>query len=279
MTITCATYNILHGYHRDLILQNIRFLIDEGADVICLQEAEVRFKGALRKFIAQKDLAGWEMRSAHVGYGGNVAILWRGERLRLVRTSLIPLPKLNAPSKLQQLRVKRLRKFDTDRVALVGLFEWDGQTFQITSTHIAWEGGSRHRIRQIRHLRQTLEKESADVRIIAGDFNTLAPRALRHIHERKVEEALGAHYINALPRLSWSYDTSHADPGDGLGFLPKLHRAGLRFRARLDYIFGTNVSVVSSRMHDLPGSDHRPLVAVFATASIPIAQAVRATTH
>lgn len=265
MTITCATYNILHGYHRELILKNIRFLIDEGADVICLQEAEVRFKGALRKFLAHKDQVGWQMRSAHAGYGGNVAILWKSERLRLVRTNLIPLPKLRAPSKLQRLRVERLRKFDTNRVALVGFFEWAGQTFQITSTHIAWEGGSRHRTRQIRHLREALEKEEADVRIIAGDFNTFVPRALRHVQERKVERALGAHYVNALPKLSWSYDISHADPGDGLGFLPKLHRTGLRFRARLDYIFGTNVAVVSSTMHDLPGSDHRPLVAVFDT--------------
>ncbi len=263
MTLTCATYNILHGYHRDMVLKNIRFLIDEGADVICLQEAEVRFKGALRKFIGQKDLAGWEMRSAHAGFGGNVAILWRSERLRLVRTDLIPLPKLRTPARLQDLHVKRLKKFDTDRVALVGFFESEGQTFQIASAHIAWEGGNRHRMRQIRHLREMLEKEEADVRIVAGDFNTLAPRAMRHIHERRVEEALGAHYVNALPKLSWSYDISHADPRDGLGFLPTLHRAGVRFRARLDYIFGTNVSVISSQMHDLPGSDHRPLTATF----------------
>ena len=54
MTITCATYNILHGYHRELVLKNIRFLIDEGADVICLQEAEGRFKGALPKLLVEK---------------------------------------------------------------------------------------------------------------------------------------------------------------------------------------------------------------------------------
>lgn len=263
MTLTCATYNILHGYHREMILKNIRFLIDEGADVICLQEAEVRFKGALRKFLGQKDLVGWEMHSGHGGFGGNVAILWKNDRLKLSSIKLIRLPKLLSPSTLEHLKIRRLRKFNTDRVALVGLFEREGQTFQITSAHIAWEGGNRHRVRQIEHLRETLEKERADVRIIAGDFNTLAPRALRHIHERRVEQALGAHYVNALPKLSWSYDISHADPADGLGFLPKLHRAGVRFRARLDYIFGTNVAVASSMMHDLPGSDHRPLIAVF----------------
>ncbi len=270
MTITCATYNILHGFHREMVLKNIRFLIDEGADVICLQEAEVRFKGALRKFLGQKDLAGWEIHSEHKGFGGNVAILWKTDRLKLKQTRLIRLPKPLIPSTLQRLHPKRLKKFDVNRVALVANFESEGQTFQITSAHIAWEGGNRHRMRQIKHLREALEEEHADVRIVAGDFNTLAPRALRHVHERRVEQVLGAHYINALPKLSWSYDISHADPADGLGFLPALHRAGVRFRARLDYIFATNVAVTSSMMHDLPGSDHRPLVAVFETNMIPI---------
>lgn len=270
MTITCATYNILHGYHRDLVLQNIRFLIDEGADVICLQEAEVRFKGALRKFLGQKELAGWEIHSEHKGFGGNVAILWKTDRLKLMQTRLIRLPKPLIPSTLQRLHPKRLKRFDVNRVALVANFESEGQTLQITSAHIAWEGGNRHRMRQIRHMREALEEDAADVRIVAGDFNTLAPRALRHIHERRVEKVLGAHYINALPKLSWSYDISHADPGDGLGFLPALHRAGVRFRARLDYIFATNVAVTSSMMHDLPGSDHRPLVAVFETGAVSV---------
>lgn len=262
MNITCATYNILHGYHQDLILKNIRFLIDEGVDVICLQEVEVRFEPVLKKFLAQKSLVGWQMRCVHAGYGGNVAILWHSGRMRLKKTKVIGLPKLQTSSRLQKLRVKKLRKFVTNRVALVGFFEMDGLTVQITSAHVAWEGGNLHRMRQIRHMREALEKEPADVRIVAGDFNTLAPRTLRHVHERRVERALGMHYINALPKLSWSYDISHADPNDGLGFLPKLHRAGVRFRTRLDYIFGTNVSVVSGVMHDLPGSDHRPLVAV-----------------
>jgi endonuclease/exonuclease/phosphatase (EEP) superfamily protein YafD len=82
----------------------------------------------------------------------------------------------------------------------------------------------------------------------------------------RVEQMLGSTYVNALPRLSWSHDISHADPRDGLGFLPKLHRAGIRFRMRLDYIFVAGGTVVSSGMHNLPGSDHRPLVAVIAAA-------------
>jgi len=269
MKLTCATYNILHGYHRDMILKNIRFLVDEGTDVICLQEVEVRFEPALREFLAQKDLANWQMRSAHAGWGGNVAILWKSDRFRLVRTKLIRLPKLRTSSGLQRIPVPHLRKFDASRAAVVGFFEADGTVFQIASAHIAWEGGNGHRMRQIRHLRDTLEKDTADVRVVAGDFNTLAPHSLRRLHEKRVERALGTRYVNALPRLAWSYDTSHADPADGLGFLPALHRAGVRFRTRLDYIFASNASVLSGVMYDLPGSDHRPLIAAFDIAPAP----------
>src|ERR1700690_3124981 len=92
MRLTCATYNILHGYHRDMILKNIRFLIDEGADAICLQEAEVRFEHAMREFLAQKDLADWEIRYAHIGLGGNVAILWNTRRLQFKKTRVVPIP-------------------------------------------------------------------------------------------------------------------------------------------------------------------------------------------
>jgi endonuclease/exonuclease/phosphatase family metal-dependent hydrolase len=268
MTLTCATYNILHGYHRDMVLKNIRFLIKEGADVICLQEVEVPFEPALKQFLAQKEFVGWQMRCAHAGYGGNVAILWRSGKLRYKKAAMVRLPKLKAPTNLRRhVQVKRLRKFDTNRVALVAYFEAGGTVFQITSVHLAWEGGSRHRMNQLRHLRHELEKTPADVRLVMGDFNTLAPMALRRVHERRVEQTLGSHYVNALPRLKWSYDTSHADPRDGLGFLPALHRAGVTFRTRLDYIFGKGVSVISGHMHDLPGSDHRPLVAVFAPAT------------
>ncbi len=151
-----------------------------------------------------------------------------------------------------------------DRAAIVGLFEAHGAKFQIASAHIAWEGGSGHRMRQLRFLREELEKEEADVRIVAGDFNTIGLRSMRHIHERRVEKMLGVHYINVFPRLPWSFDISHTDPNDGLAFLPKLHRAGIRFRKRLDYIFATNVTVLSSAMHDLPGSDHRPLITTLA---------------
>jgi len=268
MTITCATYNILRGHHRELILKNIRFLIDEGADVLCLQEADVEFAKAINELLAGKDLGHWRVHHAHVGVGGNLALLWNSERLHLVDTKVARLHKLRVPSRLH-----RVRGFtdSIERAALIGSFMCEDKTLQIASAHIAWEGGEKHRMRQVKHLREVLEEDSADLRIVAGDFNTIGFHALRHARERKVEQALGHKYVNALPKLKWSFDIAYSDPRDKLRILASLYSLGVRFRNRLDYIFAANLHVVSAQMHDLPGSDHRPLVATF-TSDLPVEQ-------
>ena len=262
MQITCATYNILHGYHRDLILKNLRFLIDEGTDVICLQEAEVRFEAALAEFLRDPALTDWKITYAHLGLGGNVAILWNTTRLTLESTSIIPLPKLEVPTRLE--RLKGLAD-SVNRVALAGLFTCHDKTVQITSTHVAWEGGLRHRLRQVRHLREKITEEEADYRIVAGDFNTIGVRSFRKLHHGRVHGALGHEYINAHPDVRWTYDNSYIDPDDGVEFMKALHKTGITFRRRLDYIFARDMHVLAATMHDLPGSDHRPLVATFSS--------------
>ena len=257
MKFTCATYNILHGYHRDLILNNIRFLMERSADVICLQEAEVGFEEPLKKLIA---LDGWEMRSVHAGFGGNVATLWNARKLQLASAEVLPLPDLKTPLSLRRLNGMSGK---IKRVALIATFDLEGHALQITNVHLDWEGGARHRMRQLKHLRQMLDDSRADFRIITGDFNTVAPRPLRRYHERRVERALGEEFRNAFPRLPWTYDLSWVDPSDGMQFIATLARAGLKWRQRFDYMFAKDMTVLEGQMHDLPGSDHRPLIATF----------------
>ncbi|PIT91147.1 hypothetical protein COU17_01970 [Candidatus Kaiserbacteria bacterium CG10_big_fil_rev_8_21_14_0_10_49_17] len=264
MHITCATYNILRGHHTDLILKNIRFLIGEGADVLCLQEAEVSFEDSLRELLAHTDFSDWDMHHAHVGVGGNVAILWNKKKLRLIDTKVVRLHKLRIPFQLSALRELTDK---IERAALVGSFEWEKKVLQVTSAHFAWEGGEKHRMRQVHHLRETIEEQPADFRILAGDFNTIGLSALRHSRERTLEETLGRKYVNALPKLHWSFDIAYTDPRDKLRILASLYYLGLKFRNRLDYIFATSLNVVSAAMHDLPGSDHRPLLATFSIAA------------
>ncbi len=260
MHVTCATYNILRGHHRDLILENIRFLINQGVDVLCLQEAETSFEHSLRKLLSHEDFGGWNMHHAHVGLGGNVAILWNTKKLRLTSTRVVRLHKLRIPSQLPALRELTDK---IERAALIGSFEWEKKILQVTSAHLAWEGGAKHRMRQVQHLRETLEEEEADFRILAGDFNTIGFRASRHSREQKLEQTLGKKYVNALPKLHWNFDIAYRDPRDKLKILASLYYLGIRFRNRLDYIFATSLNVTSATMHDLPGSDHRPLVATF----------------
>lgn len=234
--------------------------MEQGADVLCLQEAEVNFEHSLREFLARKDFEDWDMHHAHVGLGGNVAIVWNKKKLRLMGTKVVRLHKLRVPP---QLRTLRGFTDKIERAALIGSFEWEEKILQVTSAHLAWEGGTRHRMRQVQHLREMIEKESADFRILAGDFNTIGLHALRHSRERKLEQTLGNRYVNALPKLHWNFDIAYTDPRDKLKILASLYYLGVRFRNRLDYIFATSLHVVSAAMHDLPGSDHRPLVATF----------------
>lgn len=260
MQVTCATYNILRGHHRDLILGNIKFLMDQGTDILCLQEVEVRFEHSLRELLAHKDFSDWDMHHAHVGIGGNVAILWNKKKLHLMGTKVVRLHKLRIPP---QLPILRGLTDKIERAALIGSFKWEKKILQVTSAHLAWEGGTKHRMRQVQHLREMLEEETADFRILAGDFNTIGFRTLRHSREQKLEQTLGKKYVNALPKLHWNFDIAYTDPRDKLKILASLYYLGIRFRNRLDYIFATSLNVVFATMHDLPGSDHRPLVATF----------------
>ena len=264
MNLTCATYNILHGYHSDLIVKNIRFLIDQGADVICLQEAEIDFEKTLKALLAEPALSHWSVECAHAGRGGNVATLWNTNALIFKRAEVVVLPKLRTPTALELLRGFTE---SIQRGALIAEFDWKGYTLQISNAHLAWEGGSRHRMRQLRKLRMDLEKTPADFRIVTGDFNTLAPRPLRGMHERRVEKTLGAEFRNAFPKLPWTYDISFSDPSDGMQFIGTLARAGIKWRQRFDYMFAKDMTVMEAKMHDLPGSDHRPLIATFGLSS------------
>jgi endonuclease/exonuclease/phosphatase family metal-dependent hydrolase len=258
--LTVATYNILHGYYRNLILRDVRFLIEKGADVLCLQETEVSFEDTLNEVFQTDELSAWKIEYAHCGIGGNIALAWNASRLTLKNLEIIPLPTIRP--KLDQ----RLRGFNIvlQRGALAGTFLVAGTEVRITSAHLAWEGGVKHRIKQLAFLRHKLEQKSVNADIIGGDFNTFAPSIFYRIQEKKVEETLGEQYVDVLPDLPWSYDLAFTAPQDGWQTLIKIFRLfGIKMHARLDYLFARNIKVSSAKMINLPGSDHKPLIASF----------------
>ncbi len=259
--ITVATYNILHDYYADLILENIALLIEKGVDVICLQEAESKLEKPLQHFLKNRESNAWNARYEHAGLGGNVALVWNSDRLQLQSLERILLPQL-----AKYLLIERITGHDAPmhRAALAGTFVAEGKVFRVTSVHLAWEGGTRHRLAQLSYLKNDLARHPSRCDIIGGDFNTVVPSFFRRTQQRKVEAVMGAAWTDVLPNLRWSFDLAYTAPQDGWDTLVKiLHPLGVRMRARLDYFFARNVRVASAEMLDLPGSDHRPLIGVF----------------
>ena len=254
-----ATYNILHGYHQNLILKNIKLLIEKGVDIICLQETDAPFETPLNNLLSSLRPSNWKVKYSHCGIAGNLAIVWNSSHVEMQNMETILLPTI-APVFIQKLKGHTIR---LQRTVLTGTFLVKGETIRISNAHLAWEGGVAHRLNQVTYLKDALKKTSVDKDIIAGDFNTFAPSILRRDQQQKVEKIL-SEYTNTLPELKWSCDISYTAPQDGWDFIAKLCRyIGLKIQSRLDYIFVKNLQIISSEMLDLPGSDHRPIVVKF----------------
>ncbi|KKT81934.1 MAG: hypothetical protein A3B99_04620 [Candidatus Yanofskybacteria bacterium RIFCSPHIGHO2_02_FULL_44_12b] len=259
MRITLATYNILHGYHADLILKNLAILVEKSANIICIQEADPPFKNLLNDFVRNKK---WQVIYFYDTKGCNLAIAWNPEFLRFQGSENILLPMPRKPSLAQRIIIGSIEKLQ--RGALSASFLASDKVIRVTNAHLAWEGGIKHTLLQLGHLKWQLNKRQNDHEVLAGDFNTFAPSILRKIKQRKVEEVLGECWTNQFPNIFWTCDTSYVAPQDGVTpYANFLRSLGIKMRSRLDYIFTLNLNAVSGEMLDLPGSDHRPVIGIF----------------
>lgn len=252
-----ATYNVLHAYHRDKIVANIKLLIEKGTDILCVQEAELPIENILS--------SDWQVEYFFTTERGcRLAIAWNKSKLNLIDTKKIVLPALTKPDLMQKLTGYKTEKIQ--RGAFIANFSFNGKVIKIINAHLAWEGGTPNRVNQLQYLLTQLKDNDSDYEILAGDFNTFVPALFRRTQESTLEKVLGTSWTNVLPNLAWSCDNSYFDPQDGLEKLIKISKLfGIKFRSRLDYIFARNFKIISSEMLDLPGSDHRPLIATFET--------------
>ena len=256
MKLTCATYNILHGYYKDQIFKNIKTLIEKGADVICIQEAEIEIESVLP--------SGWKIEYFRHDIGCNLAIAWNSPMLDCKEKKTIlyqPLPK---PAFMQRLTNYKNKIIPRGAITVLFTFTGEGKTIRITNTHLAWEGGMKNKAKELKELLQFRGGEKVDTEILAGDFNTNIPAVLRRVEERRVENILGKEFDNVFPNIKYTCDLSYTDPQDGLEKIAKFWNFfGVKLKSRLDYIFTKNLKIISKEMLDLPGSDHRPLLATF----------------
>jgi len=254
-----ATYNIMHGFHGDMLLVNVASLIAQGVDVLCLQEYEAPFSEALNAFLPS--LPGrWGIEQAHVGTRGDLGIMWNTDKLKLREARIVLLPCLPRPSVSQRIQGRTAQR---RRAALSCTFAGEDHTVRITTVQLAWEGGIRQRLRQLRHLKRELAAgDAVDSDIVCGDFNTVPPRLWQRWQQQKLQDVLGAEYVDASPQVQWTYDNAYFTPYDGIEALTRICRSvGMTWRSRLDYIFVRGFAVISGNMVNLPGADHRPVVA------------------
>lgn len=245
----------------DMILDNIRLLIKkEGVDIFCLQETSPEFEAAVVKFLRREGMLHWKAEFVHKGVGGHVGLLWNTYKLSHVQSHTILLPNLGRTSYLQKVRGS---KAILQRVALLGQFRAGGKTINVVSSHFSWEGGFLHRFKQVKRVRAACDAHPADCDVVAGDFNTIGPKVAARLQKRPIERIFGEGFMNAHPHLKWTFDTSFGDPLDDWDIAGKFRRAGVKWRSRLDYVFARNLRVLKADMYDLPGSDHRPLIATF----------------
>lgn len=266
MNISCATYNILHGRYKEMIFENLRTLRREGVDIFCLQETPHEFEKDILKFLEDEGLEHWKSKFAHEGAGGHVGMVWNTDKLTLIESHVIHLPSLGRPSNMQRLKGSTSVY---QRVALLCTFKCNGSTLNVITTHLAWEGGFTHRLKQLAVVRKTFETHRADHDVVCGDFNTTGTKIFSRLQKQRAEEIFGSDFTNVLPSLKWTWDTSFSDPQLEWNIAVPFRKVGVRWRSRLDYIFCRNLTVEHASMHDLPGSDHRPLVATLSFKKPP----------
>jgi endonuclease/exonuclease/phosphatase family metal-dependent hydrolase len=255
MKLAFATYNILHGYHTEQILDNIKMFINKGAKIICIQEAEIPIEKILP--------LNWQIEYYKVDVGCMLATIWDKSVVSLEKKETILFPPLSKPSISQKFT--NYKNVIIPRGALITNFRINGKILRVTNVHSAWEGGDKQRERELRYLTENLsKKEKADYEIVAGDFNTYRPSFLNKAQVEKVTEIF-SQYNDVFPEGGYTCDTSTFDPKDGLPFagIFSFFFSRLKLRSRLDYIFTSNLKTISKEILYIPGSDHKPLVATF----------------
>jgi endonuclease/exonuclease/phosphatase family metal-dependent hydrolase len=182
-----ATYNLMHSLHEDLLLENIKLIINKGTQVLCLQEYEPPFTDTFQQFLKSLPTH-WEIYEIHTSMGGNLAVVWNTDKLTLQDSQTIFLPTLTRPALSQALRK---RPTTIHRAALSCRFAIQDKTIQVTTVHLAWEGGLVQRLKQVRYLQRALALDPTLAHIICGDFNTIPPRWWQLWQQRKNGKGAG----------------------------------------------------------------------------------------
>jgi len=266
---TIATYNIQFGINTQKIVQNIKKMAEDGAQIFCLEEIiNTPDKEFILDIILKKLGHNWKT-IYHVGEEASrlsigTAILWDTTILELTHEEKILLPKLKKFDLHEKLyyRIVGIPGIPLQRRVTVGNFIYKHIPIRITCVHIDNVGGPRHRIKQITYLLAKLNKKGkAQHEIISGDFNTFD--LLKTGYEKKLlQKKFGKDFIDASAYVGWTSDIYNIDFQTSIKFFPWFIKAfNIHIRRRLDYIWVKNLKIITCKKITVPGSDHFPIFA------------------
>ncbi len=243
--VRLVSYNLNHSLHRSQLIENIVQMSKLGTNIFCFQEMRTSKK---KSFIGDEILetlgSDWQGKfllsyNSKNDYG--LGIVWNAQDINLRAFQSIDLPVLKGLPRLQSMIEQYLLSGDASpvkRAANIATFDIDGKLFRVINLHIDWHGGQKHRLSQVKHLINYLQKDVAETEIICGDFNTIGLFTNKKETE-SLQNLLGQDYIAAFPKFKLT--TMHGQ--------------------HLDHIFVRNCKVDSSEVHRMWGSDHFPVSA------------------
>jgi len=178
--LTVATYNIQFGINSEKIINNIKILADEGANIICIQEVITELpKELIINRILKRLGKNWQA-SYHIGDGQHrsgmgTGILWNTDLVTLKHDEKILLPKLKkfAPHEKLYYKLVGVSPIPVQRRTTVCYFIINNKPLRVTCLHIDNVGGPLQRMKQLTYLLSQLNKNGTVEReVICGDFNT-----------------------------------------------------------------------------------------------------------
>lgn len=250
---TIITYNIFDGRNAEKLINNILSLIQNGADIICLQEVrqaykDIEFSKLLRESLPKHFEVRYFLENDMRWFDYGLGILWNTQVFSNANFQQFSLPKqphLTFWNKLFYWLLGLEPKI-IKRGALIGTFmsRWapsrhSGQdSLRITNLHLDFQGGDAHRAAQIKALMNHMATQpKVEREIICGDFNTLGLFSKQN-KIASLQNQLGNKFQSVIQK---PYNSAIIQ--------------------QLDYIFVKGLTVETAEISHLKGSDHYPITA------------------
>lgn len=240
------SYNIHKSLKNKAIVKNVKKISASGASVICLQEVRSSEDNFIVNEILHELGSAWEAHSflspEENSFDYGLCILWKTEALKPLEFKKIRLPILGVNNPVWQFLqiIYHGKPGPHMRGALIGTFsDNDGKKVRISNIHLDWQGRLKHRIKQIKYLKENLDyAEEVHCEIVCGDFNTIG-LFTRKRQIKKISAALGEQF------------THNPEPGATMAVS----------RQALDHIFVKGFGMHEHGVYKLKGSDHYPVMA------------------